>query len=63
MRPRIRSPKVEGERRVHVLATELVDRVREYALKRGLRSEVDAVRELLSIALDERDARRKNRSA
>ncbi|RUT26842.1 hypothetical protein C0V97_03955 [Asaia sp. W19] len=47
--------KATTERRIHVLPVELLDRVRSYQTDNGIASEVEAVRRLLSEALQARD--------
>ncbi|WP_029606234.1 hypothetical protein [Kozakia baliensis] len=44
------------ERRIHVLPVELLERVRSYQNDNGIASEVEAVRRLLSEALQARDS-------
>lgn len=45
----------DTERRVYVLPTELVERIRQFQVSQGLPSEVEAVRRLLDSALQMRD--------
>ncbi|WP_122049903.1 hypothetical protein [Asaia bogorensis] len=48
--------KATTERRIHVLPVELLERVRAYQSDNGIASEVEAVRRLLSEALQARDS-------
>lgn len=48
--------KEQSERRVYVLPSELVERIREYQESQSIPSEVEAVRRLLDAALQMRDS-------
>lgn len=62
-RGRLPGSAAHGERRVYLLASDLVDRVRAHAVENGLGSEVAAVRALLAEALDEHERKRQRSAA